>query len=413
MPTTDPAVLVGALFAREPSVLADPYPAYTTLREAGPAIYVPAPPGAPPAHGAWHVFGYAEASTVLRDHRFSSSRHLGGPQQDRLASAAADPAVGFMMRMMGSMMLTKDGKDHSRLRGLVQAAFTPRVIERLRSDVQSLVDNLLDEATARDASGFDLVPDLAMPLPAIVIARLLGVPEEDWATFKRMSDGIIGGELGPQKFANFHALGQYLQRAVDQRRAAPTDDLIGGLVAAQLDDGDALSDDELIAQVVALMVGGHETTTYALGSAIVNLLRTPGAWAGLGESTTPAAVEECLRFDPPFQSLARRAATDVELAGQVIRENDTVWCWIAAANRDPARFPDPERFDPARADNRHLSFGLGPHFCLGAALARLELQTAIAALRQRFPDLRLREDEVAWNTVSMVRGPRNLPLVVA
>src|SRR5690606_14317832 len=118
---------------------------------------------------------------------------------------------------------------------------------------------------------------------------------------------------------------------------------------AHLDDGDALSDDELIAQVVALMVGGHETTTYALGSAIVNLLRTPGAWDGLEEATMPAAVEECLRFDPPFQSLARRAAEDVEISGQLIRENDTVWCWIAAANRDPARFPDPERFDPARA----------------------------------------------------------------
>ncbi len=407
MPPTDTAALVGALFARDAAVLADPYPAHRALREAGPVVYVPAPPGAPPSHSAWHMFGFADISAALRDPRFSSSRHLGGPQQDKLTSASADPGVGFMMRMMGSMMLTKDGKDYSRLRGLVQAAFTPRVIERLRSDVETLVNQLLDEAIARDAAVFDLVPDLAMPLPAIVIARLLGVPEDDWASFKRLSDGIIGGDLGPQKFANFLELGQYLQQAMDQRRAAPTDDLIGGLVAAHLDDGDTLSDGELIAQVVALMVGGHETTTCA----VVNLLRTPGAWAGLDDATIPAAVEECLRFDPPFQSLARRAATDVGVFGQRIRENDTVWCWIGAANRDPARFSDPERFDPARADKRHLSFGLGPHFCLGAALAQLEMQTAISALRLRFPALRLRDAEIAWNTVSMVRGPRSLPLL--
>lgn len=413
MPPLDSAALVGSILARHPAVLADPYPAYRALREAGPVVYVPAPPGAPPSHAAWHLFGYAEVATALRDPRFSSSRHLAGPQQERLEAASGDPNVGFMMGIMGNMMLTKEGLEHSRLRGLVQAAFTPRVVERLRGDVEILVDRLIDEAISRGASALDLVPDLAMPLPAIVIARLLGVPEEDWADFKRWSDGIIGGDLGPQKFANFHELGRYLQRAVDERRAAPTDDLIGGLVAAHLDDGDALSDEEMISQVVLLMVGGHETTTYALGSAVVNLLRTPGAWSGLDEAAIPAAVEECLRFDPPFQSLARRAGEDIELSGQVIRKDDTVWCWIGAANRDPARFPEPDRFDPVRTDNRHLAFGLGPHFCLGAALARLEMQTAISALRRRFPALRLRDDEVAWNTESMVRGPRRLPVLVA
>ena len=241
---------------------------------------------------------------------------------------------------------------------------------------------------------------------------LLGLPAADWSSFKRWSDGIIGFNITQQKLDSFHELGQYLLARIRERRNQPTGDLISGLIAAR-DEHDALTEDELVAQCVILLVGGHETTTFALGNAVYRLLADQPLWESLPHISVETAVEELLRYDSPFQSLSRRASVDFELEGEVIAAGDTLWLWIAAANHDPAQFNAPERIDLRREENRHLSFGLGPHFCLGAALARLELQTAIATLRKRFPKLRLESEAANWKRDGAIRGPQSLLVTTA
>jgi cytochrome P450 len=254
--------------------------------------------------------------------------------------------------------------------------------------------------------------ELASPLPAMVIASLLGLPAADWSRFKRWSDGIIGFNITQQKLDSFHELGQYLLARIEERRVQPTGDLISGLIVAR-DEHDALTEEELVAQCVVLLVGGHETTTFALGNAVYRLLADQPLWESLANISIETAVEELLRYDSPFQSLSRRASVDFELEGEVIAGGDTLWLWIAAANHDPAQFNAPERIDLQREENRHLSFGLGPHFCLGAALARLELQIALAALRRRFPSLRLKSEAADWKRDGAIRGPQSLLVTTA
>jgi cytochrome P450 len=251
--------------------------------------------------------------------------------------------------------------------------------------------------------------DLAAPLPAMVIARLLGIPPDDWQMFKGWSDGLIGFNITQQKIDNFFQLGEYLRAAIADRRATPRDDLISGLIAAR-DQDDALSEDELIGQCVILLIGGHETTTYAIGNAAHRLLADRGLWGEFPGVSIEGAIEELLRFDSPFQALARKALEDIDLNGHQVRAGDTVWLWIAAANHDPSQFPDPERLDLNRGENRHLSFGIGPHYCLGAPLARIELQIAVRTVRERFPTLQLASDTVEWKRDGAIRGPRTLPV---
>jgi cytochrome P450 len=404
-----PHSAIDRLMRRDPALLADPYPTYRALREDGPMLRVTDPADGPSWLNAWHLFAYDDIAAALRDGRLSSQRAMAALPIERFGIDPTSVQARFFETMQTQMMLTMDAPDHTRLRRLAVQAFTPRVVASMRDDIQAIVDQLLDAVDARGEATFDLMADVAAPLPTIVIAQLLGIPAADWASFKRWSDGIIGFDLTDEKLENFYELGQYLRARIAERRALPRDDLISGLIAAR-DQNDALSEDELVGQCIILLVGGHETTTYALGNGVYRLLSDRQHWHSLPVVPIADAIEELLRYDSPFQALARRAAVDLQIDAQDITAGDTVWLWIAAANHDPERFPKPEALQLRRADNRHLSFGLGPHYCLGAALARLELQVAIATLRQRYSDLRLHGTTIDWKQEGAIRGPRALPV---
>lgn len=384
------------LFTGDPASVADPYPLYQVARAAGPVFSAPTGEGAV----CWHVLGYREAAAVLSDPRLSSGT-LGAAQSDNL---------------LAKMLVNLDPPDHTRVRKLMHKAFVPRTVGVLRERIARLVEELLDAAEARGS--LDVIADLADPLPTQVIASLLGVPASDWGDFKRWSKGVM--TIGPppgDAFARGREMGEYLFGMVQQRRANPRDDLISALVAAR-DRGDVLTDVELVAQCVMLLVGGHETTTYALGSGVLAMLRDPGAWQRFGELTlAPArmakAVDELLRYESPFQFAARSALTDLELGGQRISPGQRMWVWIGAANHDPDRFHRPEALDLARKPNPHLAFGHGIHSCLGAALARLNLEIAFSALRRRYPGLELRDESVHWRSDLGVRGPEGLAVTLA
>jgi cytochrome P450 len=410
--TSDTASRIMRLIA-DPATRDDPYPLYHELRAEGPVLWVAGPPDGPRWLNRWHVFDYENVSSVLRDTRFSSRMPMAtpphtAPEPEDLTPEQRKAREYFWRTMAQPTMITSDAPDHTRLRRLVAAAFTPRVVASMEDTIGRIVNDLLDEAAAK-GDGFDVVRDLSYPLPTIVIAALLGVPFDDWQRVKRLSDGLITFFPRQETFDQLYALDQYWAALIAKRRAEPADDLVSALIAAR-DEGDVLSDEELIGQCTLLLVAGHETTTYALGSAVLHLLRHPAAWESLSETPIGPAVEELLRYDAPFQALNRRAAVNVELGGQRIRASDQVQVWIGAANRDPARFADPDALDLARDDNRHLSFGLGAHYCLGAALARLELQTALRGLRERFPGLRRTEEPVVRRTDSAIRGPAALPV---
>ncbi|MCC7024368.1 MAG: cytochrome P450 [Thermomicrobiales bacterium] len=406
-----PLTTIDRLFRRDPVLLADPYPIYHELREAGPILHVGDAPQGPPWFNAWHFFAYGDVAAALRDERFSSARPMAAVPLERFGIDPDAAASRFFTSLQAGMMLTMDAPDHTRLRRLALQAFTPRVVAGMRGDIQRIVDDLIDAAPVASDGTIDLMAAIAAPLPAIVIARLLGIPEQDWPRFKRWSDGIIGFNLTPQKVESFHELGGYLLARIAERRQDPArwNDLLSGLIAAR-DEQDALTEEELVGQCVILLVGGHETTTFAIGNALYRLLSRPERWEQLASIAIEPAVEELLRFDSPFQALSRRAATEFTWGGHRIAPGATIWLWIAAANHDPAQFPNPETIDMTRTENRHLSFGLGPHFCLGAALARLEIQIALATLHKRYPGLRLATEAVAWKQDGSIRGPQHLPV---
>lgn len=406
-----PGATIERLMRRDPALLADPYPAYHALREAGPILFIGGPPVGPPWLNAWHCFAYNDASACLRDDRMSSQRQMASMPLEHFGIDPSTPEARFFWTMQAQTMLTMDAPDHTRLRRLALKAFTPRVVEAMRGKIQAVVDSLLDDAVTGNATRFDLMPVFAAPLPAMVIAELLGIPAADWPRFKQWSDGLIGFNITQAKVDNFYELGVYLAAQIAMRRREAQADLMSGLIAAR-DQDDVLSEDELIGQCVILLVGGHETTTFAIGNAIYRLLADPALWHGLTDHPIERAVDELLRFDSPFAALARKARGDLDLGGQRIAAGDTVWLWIAAANRDPAQFIGPDRIDLSRAENRHLSFGLGLHYCLGAALARLEVQIALETLRTRFPAMRLTADNVVWKADGAIRGPQSLPVEV-
>lgn len=405
---------IDRLFYRDAAVQADPYPLYHALREAGPTHWLAGGAESPRWHNKWHVFGYTDVANALRDPRLSSRQPLAtpppaAPEPEGLTEQQRRARSYFWRALAEPTMLTTDPPDHTRLRRIVAAAFMPRVVAQMRGTITTCVDDLLDAALV-EGSSFDVVRDLAYPLPTIIIAALLGLPPEDWQRVKTLSDGLITFFPQQRNFDQLYELHEYWRELIADRRAAPREDLVSALITAR-DSGDVFSDDELIGQLTLLLVAGHETTTYALGSAVLHLLRQPAAWESLPELAIGPAVEELLRYDPPFQALGRVAVADLELSGVQIRAGDHVQLWIGAANRDPDRFVDPDRLDLSRSDNRHLTFGLGTHFCLGAALARLELQTALTTLRARYPRLTLAQEDVQRRTDSAIRGPASLPVV--
>jgi cytochrome P450 len=314
-------------------------------------------------------------------------------------------------------MLVMDPPDHTRVRGLVNKAFTPRRVASLRQHIEGIVDELLGSVAGRGT--LDVIADLAAPLPAFVIAELLGVPRQDYPQFKAWSNDLLalaGGLNRDDALGRFRhgldALLGYLRKIISARRKEPRDDLISAMIAAQ-EAQDALSDSELLATCNLLLLAGHETTTNLIGNGLLALLRNPAELARLRAEPglLRSGIEEMLRYDSPVQATVRIPTEEIELAGQRIAAGALVVVGIGAANRDPAAFPDPDRFDVARGENRHLAFGFGTHFCLGAPLARLEGEIAFRALLDRFPNLRLSTADVTYRPNVLLRGLTALPVV--
>jgi len=385
----------------EPEFIADPYPMYHRLRTEDPVHHS--------ALGFWVLTRYEDVVTALRD--------------PRLAKEAIAPFVaarfGAPLPAMGLSMLDRDPPDHTRLRGLVSKAFTPRVVEGLRPRIQEIVDGLLAGVAARGS--MDLIEEFAYPIPVAVICEMLGVPIEDHERFKGWSIDIARGldliwlgpdsDVGRRSVAARQALAEYFRGLIAQRRAAPRNDLLSGLIAAE-EAGDKLNEMELLATCILLLIAGHETTVNLIGNGMLALLRHRDQLERLQRDPglIASAVEELLRFDGPVQRTARIPSEDVTIGGHTIAKGEMVMPFIGAADRDPAQFPDPDRLDIGRSDNRHIAFGWGIHFCLGAPLARIEGQIAINSLLRRLPKVSLATDEPEYRSSLTLRGLKALPV---
>ena len=382
---------------------------YAEMRERDPVL---CQPGIDGETMIWFVTRHDDVAAVLLDgERFVRDPGLA-LTDEQLAELQGPPVTAAI----NNHMLNRDGDDHRRLRRLVTKAFTPKMVEQLRPRIQELADDLLDRVEGRRS--MDLSADYAFPLPITVIAELLGVADADQSRFKEWSDAIITPAIGPEAMERFfERMGEfveYLTALFAARRADPQHDLVSALLAAR-DEEDALTEEELFGTVVLLIVAGHETTVGLIGNAVLNLLTHPEQLELVRSdaSLIPGAVEEMLRFEGPVErALNRWAAADVELGGQTIRKGDLVIVILGAADRDPDRFPDPDRLDVQREDTRHLAFGRGSHYCLGAPLARLEAEIALETLFRRFPGLRLavEPDELEWRATPGFRRLETLPV---
>lgn len=383
----------------------DPYPAYARMRETGGIYRAP--------FGMFIASRYDDVVALLRDPRLSANRSHAAPF--RLIRWLNRDAPDFL-NLIDRNLLNLDAPDHTRIRALVNKAFTPRRVAALRPRAESIVEALLDDVEKR--GDFELVRDLAHPLPVIVIAELLGVPAEDRDEFRRWSSGVIqiidplSAERGMERAREAAtALAGYFRGMLALRRAEPRDDLLSAMIAAE-QDGRVLGEGDLLSLCTLLLAAGHETTTNLIANAVVALLRFPEQAERLRAQPDlmPTAVEEFLRFDSPVQFTDRVALAEIELDGQRIPRGRPVALLLAAANHDPAQFAAPHRLDVARADNRHVAFGGGPHFCVGAPLARLEAEVALAALLRRFSPLRGNASAVSYRPSVLLRGPVALPL---
>jgi cytochrome P450 len=400
-----------ALNPFEPGFFDDPYPQYRQLRELEPVHHSPL--------GSIALFRYEDVYTVLRNPRLSVEEHNAGPLpfQDEIA-AIAEGHENFA----DLAMLNLDPPDHDRLRRLVSKVFTPRTIERLRPRVAELVEDALAAVEARGDDEMDVIRDLAFPLPFQVISEMLGMPEadrdqlRDWShTMTKMLDPIIDMDEVRAAMVASDGMLAHVRGAIASKRARPADDLLSAMVAAE-DEGDMLSEEELVAQVVLLYVAGHETTVNLIGNGVYALLHHDDQLARLRNEPEIAqnAVEELLRYDSPVQFSRRITLADVDVAGTTIPANTMLLTCLGAANRDPAKWgPTAEALDLGREGAaQHVSFGSGVHHCLGAALARLEGQEAIPALVRRFPELALVDGAAERNTRIVLRGFERLPVTL-
>ena len=401
-------LVAGPFHPWHPDVRRDPYPTWNRLRETAPLVRVR-------LLGAWATARYDEVERILRDPCFSTDRS-GVPMV--AAMRRATEGSPDLLNLFDQNLLMIDGARHARLRGLVAKAFTPRRVAALRDRIEAIVDELLDRAAQRGA--LDVVRDLARPLPGIVIGELLGTPPRDRDTLTRWSEELVelldplSGHEGiePPRRATV-AAAAYFRALLAERRAAPRDDLLSAMLAAE-ENGESLSEGELVALCTLVLAAGHETTVNLIGNAVVLLLRHPAERKRLQDDPAllPSAVEECLRVEPPVQMTDRAVVAPCELGGITLRPGQIVAALIAGANRDPQHFPDPDRFDVGRSGERHLSFGLGSHFCLGAALARLETQLALGGLLRRFPDFSGAPEPPDWRRSAVLRGPTALPIAL-
>ena len=386
----------------DPEVLANPYPLYRRLRSEDPVHW-------DPFLHAWVVTRYADVVTVFQ--KFSANRTPTPEQLTSLGLASLTPLAQVMVQQM----LFLDNPSHARVRGLASRAFTPRRVEVLRSHIEDITKGLLD--AVQEKASMDIIADLAYPLPAIVTAEMLGVPTSDWRQLTAWSGDfaqVLGNfqhnpDFAKKALRSLEEMLVYFRAAVQEQRVHPRDGLINALMNAEV-DGDRLTEDEVVANTIVTMVGGQETTTNLIGNGMLTLLRNPDQLGKLKAdlSLMPSAIEELLRYESPSQHTARLAPEDVVLGGKEIRKRQAVMAVMGAANRDPERFPDPDRLDITREDNRHVAFAWASHFCFGAPLARLEGQIAFTALLRRMPDIRLEPAPVVWRENLGLRGLKAL-----
>lgn len=389
-------------------VRSDPYPFYEQLRTQDPVHW-------DQSLGFWVLTRYADIASVYNDPRFSRAQGLRrgferlAPDEQRIAEP--------VFHAFSKTMFYADPPYHTHLRGLVNSAFTPLAVEGMRGYVQRTVDDLLDSVQGQ--GGMDAIRALAYPLPILVITQMLGLPAGERMRFKAWSDdlfAILGSvphapELMERASRSLAELTDYLTGLSRARRQEPAQDLLSALVQV-VDRGDRLTEEELVANVTILLSAGHETTSNLIGNGLLALLLHPEQAEILREQPrlVPLAVEEMMRYDNPVQIAYRSAAADVEIGGKCIRSGQLVNSVLAAGNRDPERFSNPDRFEVARDEGRHLGLGLGIHFCLGAPLVRLEAQIAFETLLRRFPDLRLATETLEWQEQPIFRGVKSLPV---
>ena len=384
---------------------------YARMRDESPVHRQPGLDGETPI---WFVTRYDDVVTLLTDNeRFVLDPALALTSEELASLNAGGPALD---PRVNENLLSKDGDDHRRLRRLVTKAFTPRIVEGLRPRVGEIADDLIDRVA--DRGRMELVDDFAFPLPITVIAELLGIPAEDQARFREWSSSFVTPALTPelqeQAMRHTDEFIAYLDDLFAGRRAAPTEDLVSALVRAE-DEGDHLSENELYSMVVLLIVAGHETTVSLITNAVHALLTHPAQLDALrtDPSLVPTAVEELLRFDSPVErTITRWVAADVELGGAQLSRGDLVIAVVGSANRDEARFAQADELDLVRAGSKHVGFGRGPHFCLGAPLARLETEIALTTLLRRLPGLRLAiaADDLYWRPIPIFRSLASLPV---
>lgn len=390
----------------DPEILANPYPLYQRLRTEDPVHW-------DPYLHAWIVTRYEDVITVLS--RFSANR----TPTPAFFEALGAPEVAPIAKVMVKQMLFLDGPAHARLRRLAGPAFLPPRARALRPHIQDIANQLIDTIIARGTGRLDLLADFAEPLPAIVTAEMLGVPVKDHIQLKNWSvtfAEMLGNfQHNPDRLGGVlravEGLTAYFHEAIREQRKTPRDGLIHVLMNSEI-DGDRLTDEEIVANCIVTMVGGLETTTNLIGNGMYTLLRHPEHMARLRRDPAimPAAIEELLRYESPSQHTARLAPDDVVLGGKPIRKRQAVIAVMAAGNRDPERFPEPDRLDFDRPDNHHLAFGWAAHFCFGAPLARLEGEIAFSSLLRRFPSLDLTGETLTWRENLGLRGLKALPL---
>src|ERR1051326_982301 len=391
----------------DPAVTADPFPVFRRLQEEDPIHW---------SEGlkSWVVTRYEDVRRIAVDRELSADRVrpyfeiLPSEEQRRLRD---------LQHYLTLWAVFKDAPDHTRLRGLMNRAFTPRAVEALRPNIERIVDDLLDNIVERGEA--DFIANFAYPLPASVIMDMLGVPRADLAVMKLWSDEMalfVGiARATPDKYMRAQVgtreMAAYFRQLIAARRACSREDMISALIAAEEQD-QRLSEDEIVATCILLLFAGHETTANLIGNGLIALLGNPDQLAKLRARPDRAAsaVEECLRYDGPSGALARLVDIAHEFGGRKLAKGDRVDAFMNAANRDPRRFPDPDRFDIERDDNRHLTFGHGAHFCLGAPLARLEAQIAFPRIFARLARLELATDRFEWIDSLALRGVKRLPV---
>ncbi len=385
----------------------NPYPVYQQMREAAPVYWSD-------AWGCWMLTRYQDITWTLQDYQSFTS--LG-----RLTATMDLPEplwekVEPLVRHYSQGLINVDPPDHTRMRKLVHMAFTPRAIRKMENYVQDIVERLIDAQIARGE--MDVIWDFSYPLPVTVIATMMGIPVEDHAKFKAWSGEIVGFMATPKPSPEvllksqdaLLAMQQYFRDIYAKRRRQPEDDLITALVQAEL-EGDKLSEEEMVSSCVTILIGGHETTTYLIANGLYALLQHPDEFRRLRDNLDLAesATEEFLRYEGPFQRNRRIATRQVQIDGASIEKDQLIIQFLGAANRDPAQFPDPDALDITRSPNKHLAFGYGPHFCLGAPLARLEAPVAFRGLLGRLKNMRLAHDHLEWNS-ALFRGLKSLPI---